>query len=174
MCNWPIREVYISLSYRRPPIRHILACSFSLSRGCPGLPLKTQKIEQLATNTWNRYHAHSGVQRADGLYGGLVVHEPAKSSSQNLSVYQQHPQYLVLIGDWYHRRAESVFQWYQDPGHSGYEVWKAKSSLSVSSPWTMLRHTNTPCSLHQTHFSLTGKALTTAQWLSRRIQCNAA
>ncbi|KAF7137126.1 hypothetical protein CNMCM5793_007190 [Aspergillus hiratsukae] len=77
-----------------------------------------------------RYHAHSGVQRADGLYGGLVVHEPAKSASQNLSVYQQQPQHLVLIGDWYHRQAEAVFGWYRDPGHSGYEP--APDSLLIN------------------------------------------
>lgn len=122
----------------------------------------------------HRYHAHSGVQRADGLYGGLVVHEPANSASQDLSVYQQQPEHLLLIGDWYHRRAEAVFEWYRDPGHFGYEVWKAKGNLSVSSPWSRVLHTNTTCSLHPTHFSLTGEALTTAQWLLRRIQWNAA
>ncbi|KAJ6093063.1 multicopper oxidase-domain-containing protein [Penicillium sp. IBT 16267x] len=68
--------------------------------------------------------------RADGLYGGLVVHEPAKSASQNLSVYQQQPQHLVLVGDWYHRQAEAVFEWYRDPGHFGYEP--APDSLLIN------------------------------------------
>ncbi|RLM00064.1 hypothetical protein CFD26_103818 [Aspergillus turcosus] len=77
-----------------------------------------------------RYHAHSGVQRADGLYGGLVVHEPAKTASQNLSVYQQQPQHLLLIGDWYHRQAEAVLEWYRDPGHFGYEP--APDSLLIN------------------------------------------
>lgn len=81
----------------------------------------------------HRYHAHSGAQRADGLYGGLVVHEPASRTSQELSVYGQHPEHLLLVGDWYHEPAGAVFGWYQNPGHSGYEVWGAKSNLFVSS-----------------------------------------
>ncbi|KAJ5218927.1 multicopper oxidase-domain-containing protein [Penicillium cinerascens] len=77
-----------------------------------------------------RYHAHSGGQRADGLYGGLVVHEPVSRTSQELSVYGQHPEHLLLIGDWYHQPAGAVFGWYQEPGHFGYEP--APDSLLIN------------------------------------------
>lgn len=42
------------------------------------------------------WHAHDGVQRADGLYGGLVVHEPSQQE-----VWQElDAEHLLLIGDW--------------------------------------------------------------------------
>ena len=67
-----------------------------------------------------RYHAHSGVQRADGLYGGLVVHKPAnKERSQGEKLLDEQ---LLLIGDWYHRSSEDVLAWFLDSQHYGYEV----------------------------------------------------
>jgi FtsP/CotA-like multicopper oxidase with cupredoxin domain len=77
------------------------------------------------------YHSHSGVSRADGLYGGLVVHAPAsKSAVRGLAPGDQdgahHLPYdkevLLLIGDWYHRSARDVLDWYTDPGNFGNEV----------------------------------------------------
>jgi FtsP/CotA-like multicopper oxidase with cupredoxin domain len=84
----------------------------------------------------HRYHAHSGVQRADGLFGGLVVHQPANDTSpvSDISVYQQQPEHLLLVGDWYHQEANAVFDWFQNPGHFGYEVQQANANLSFSSP----------------------------------------
>lgn len=77
----------------------------------------------------HRYHAHSGVQRADGLYGGLVVHQPVNNATPvpDISVYQQQPEQLLLVGDWYHWQADKVFNWFQDAGHFGYEVQKANA-----------------------------------------------
>ncbi|TWU71937.1 hypothetical protein ED733_003469 [Metarhizium rileyi] len=70
------------------------------------------------------YHAHSALQRADGLYGGLVVHRPVLgrgrgSGDQDLYRYQK--EQLLLIGDWYHRRAKEVLAWFVDPDHYGLE-----------------------------------------------------
>ncbi|CAG8005243.1 unnamed protein product [Penicillium salamii] len=76
------------------------------------------------------YHAHSGVSRADGLDGGLVVHAPAsKATVRGLSPkalgekirspYDK--EVLLLIGDWYHRSAKDVLDWYTDPGNFGNE-----------------------------------------------------
>ncbi|CAG8909727.1 unnamed protein product [Penicillium egyptiacum] len=76
------------------------------------------------------YHAHSGVSRADGLYGGLVVHAPASKSTapglmprrrDNLPRYTYDRELLLLIGDWYHRPAGDVLEWYMDPGNFGNE-----------------------------------------------------
>ncbi|KAJ5535332.1 hypothetical protein N7527_001586 [Penicillium freii] len=76
------------------------------------------------------YHAHSGVSRADGLYGGLVVHAPtSKSATQglisrrrdNAHRYTYDRELLLLIGDWYHRPARDVLGWYMDPGNFGNE-----------------------------------------------------
>ncbi|CAG7918927.1 unnamed protein product [Penicillium olsonii] len=76
------------------------------------------------------YHAHSGVSRADGLYGGLIVHAPASKStlrglaSNTLSQtpgFSYDKEVLLLIGDWYHRPAQDVLDWYTDPGNFGNE-----------------------------------------------------
>lgn len=77
------------------------------------------------------YHAHSAVQRADGLYGGLVVHKPASTphvarrhedASLDVSNYQYDQDILLLIGDWYHRPAPDVADRYLWWGSMGYEV----------------------------------------------------
>jgi FtsP/CotA-like multicopper oxidase with cupredoxin domain len=77
------------------------------------------------------YHAHSGVSRADGLYGGLVIHAPAsKSTVRGLLAgpdgevrdLAYDKEVLLLVGDWYHRSAKDVLDWYIDPGNFGNEV----------------------------------------------------
>jgi FtsP/CotA-like multicopper oxidase with cupredoxin domain len=65
------------------------------------------------------YHAHDGVQRADGLYGGLVIHEPALGSEDPASVADET---LLLIGDWYHRSAAEALEFYMHPGAFGLET----------------------------------------------------
>ncbi|KAJ6043317.1 uncharacterized protein N7446_001512 [Penicillium canescens] len=76
------------------------------------------------------YHAHSGVSRADGIYGGLIVHAPASKSTvrglmaqkeYNDQPYTYEKELLLLIGDWYHRPASDVLEWYMDPGNFGNE-----------------------------------------------------
>lgn len=57
------------------------------------------------------YHAHSDVLRGDGMYGGLVVHG-AKDRSRDLERYRGEKEVLFLIGDWYHRSAPEVLDWY--------------------------------------------------------------
>lgn len=72
-----------------------------------------------------RYHAHSSLQRADGLFGGLIVHRPVGGTSKGDSdqhVYNYESEQLALIGDWYHRTAREIFDFYQFPGHFGLEV----------------------------------------------------
>ncbi|KAH8888947.1 hypothetical protein GQ53DRAFT_723716 [Thozetella sp. PMI_491] len=74
------------------------------------------RIEDAQSGTfW--YHAHSGVHRADGLYGGFIVHKP-KTGAQLVSAESPSEDYeaeqLLLVGDWYHRNASDVLAWYQD------------------------------------------------------------
>ncbi|EME41042.1 hypothetical protein DOTSEDRAFT_178384 [Dothistroma septosporum NZE10] len=64
------------------------------------------------------WHAHDGVQRADGLYGGFVVHKP---SHQGVS-QQPDAEHLLLVGDWYHRSAEDALEYYMHPGAFGLET----------------------------------------------------
>ncbi|CAK4031442.1 laccase IV [Lecanosticta acicola] len=62
------------------------------------------------------WHAHDGVQRADGLYGGLVIHQTGPRSA----VFEE--ERLLLIGDWYHRSAEDALRFYMHPGAFGLET----------------------------------------------------
>ncbi|OJJ74461.1 hypothetical protein ASPBRDRAFT_171585 [Aspergillus brasiliensis CBS 101740] len=75
------------------------------------------------------YHAHSGLIRADGLYGGLIVHKPspkatvrgllARADGRELGSYDK--DILLLVGDWYHRSADQVYSWYMRAGSFGNE-----------------------------------------------------
>ncbi|POR31109.1 L-ascorbate oxidase [Tolypocladium paradoxum] len=79
------------------------------------------RIDESQSGTY-WYHAHSGVQRADGLFGGLVIHKPALAEQDSdLSTYKYETEQLLLVGDWYHRQANAVLDWYQDPNHYMYE-----------------------------------------------------
>lgn len=73
------------------------------------------------------YHAHAGISRADGLYGGFVVHEPGAISTarglmadENRAGYDK--EFLLLIGDWYHRQADQVSAWYMRSRSFGNEI----------------------------------------------------
>nr|POE72045.1 laccase-1 [Quercus suber] len=63
------------------------------------------------------WHAHDGVQRADGLFGGLVVHQPAAPREHEHAVRE----HFLMIGDWYHRSAADALESYAHPGAFGIE-----------------------------------------------------
>jgi hypothetical protein len=42
---------------------------------------------------------------------------------ENDQPYTYEKELLLLIGDWYHRPANEVLEWYMDPGNFGNEVW---------------------------------------------------
>ncbi|KAF5987570.1 putative multicopper oxidase [Fusarium bulbicola] len=67
--------------------------------------------EEQGTFWW---HSHSDVQRADGLWGGLVVHSP-----DELDVTPG--DYLLMVGDWFHRNQTEVLGWYADASSRGNE-----------------------------------------------------
>ncbi|EFX01145.1 laccase iv [Grosmannia clavigera kw1407] len=67
------------------------------------------------------YHAHSGVQLADGLYGGLIIHKPSSDSTTATTADSYDREQLLLIGDWYHRPAQDVLARYQDYSSFGNE-----------------------------------------------------
>ena len=77
------------------------------------------------------YHGHTGTSRADGLYGGFVVHAPssrptvrglmARDSAESLQ-YGYEREFLLLIGDWYHQPGDQVLAWYMSIASFGNEV----------------------------------------------------
>ena len=80
------------------------------------------QIDDLQSGTfW--YHAHSQVQRADGLYGGLIVHRALDQGSELESEeYGYDTEILLLVGDWYHRSAKEILAWYLNSRSFGNEV----------------------------------------------------
>jgi len=69
-----------------------------------------------------RYHAHSDVQRADGLYGAFVVHKPAVSGSSEKAIFEYNADLALMVGDWYHRSAQEVQDYYTEATNFGLEV----------------------------------------------------
>lgn len=67
------------------------------------------------------YHSHEGIQRADGLYGGLIVHKPIQKDVFDSTRFQFEEDNLLMIGDWYLQSAEHVQESYEDPGNWGHE-----------------------------------------------------
>lgn len=63
------------------------------------------------------WHGHSQLQRADGLFGGLVIHEPRPRNADGAAQDEA----LLLIGDWFHRRQSDVLDWYSSPASAGNE-----------------------------------------------------
>ncbi|KAF2103099.1 putative laccase-2 [Rhizodiscina lignyota] len=77
------------------------------------------------------YHAHSDVHRADGLFGALVVHKPVNSEgSAEMQEYHYDAEQLLLVGDWFHRPAESVLESYLDYRH--FKIEPAPDSILVN------------------------------------------
>ncbi|KAL2672296.1 hypothetical protein Neosp_012998 [[Neocosmospora] mangrovei] len=60
------------------------------------------------------WHSHSDVQRADGLWGGLIVHSPQEVSPPP-------EDYLIMVSDWFHRNQTEVLAWYADASSRGNE-----------------------------------------------------
>jgi len=67
------------------------------------------------------WHAHSQVQRGDGIYGGLIVHQPSEVDVKQIAE-RKGKEILLLIGDWYHRSADEVLSWYMSTRGFGNEV----------------------------------------------------
>lgn len=116
------------------------------------------------------------MQRADGLYGGLVIHRPVaehEKRGSDLSTYQYEAEQLLLIGDWYHRPASAVLEWFMDANHYAYEVCLhtavASPSRALGSGLTGIYSSRPPI-----RCSSTVEAPTTALWPSRRAPSIAA
>lgn len=62
------------------------------------------------------WHSHAQFQRADGLYGGLVVHKPVAKKPTSTE-----KEALLLIGDWFHEEQKEVFAHYSTPLNNGKE-----------------------------------------------------
>lgn len=64
------------------------------------------------------WHSHAMGQRADGLFGGLVVHRPEKTD-KGLSAPVD--DFLLMMGDWFHASAVDTQRWFSSYQHFGSE-----------------------------------------------------
>lgn len=68
------------------------------------------------------YHAHSAVKRADGLYGGLVIHKPAgQDKTTDMQTHKYDSEKLLMVSDWHHWNSTFTRNWYTDSDHFGRE-----------------------------------------------------
>ncbi|KAH8802618.1 laccase iv [Xylogone sp. PMI_703] len=78
------------------------------------------RIDDTQTGTfW--YHSHSALQRTDGLYGALVIHEPIQKGFSKSSKHQYEDDTLLMVGDWYHSPATKVLEGYDNHDSWGRE-----------------------------------------------------
>ncbi|EIT79870.1 multicopper oxidase [Aspergillus oryzae 100-8] len=95
------------------------------------------------------YHGHTGTSRADGLYGGFVVHAPssrptvrglmARDSAESLQ-YGYEREFLLLIGDWYHQPGAQVLAWYMSIASFGNEEASTALWPCLLDPWIALNN----------------------------------
>ncbi|KAE9395355.1 hypothetical protein BT96DRAFT_861991 [Gymnopus androsaceus JB14] len=82
------------------------------------------------------YHSHHSTQRADGLFGALIIHPPVKHEEESrphqdelrgikLTRRSREPfdvlDQVMLVGDWYHRSGRQVADWFQSLRSHGNE-----------------------------------------------------
>lgn len=49
----------------------------------------------------NRWHAHSGLQRADGVFGSLIVQQPITLNPNSILYDHDLPEHVIMLHDWY-------------------------------------------------------------------------
>ncbi|KUJ20809.1 uncharacterized protein LY89DRAFT_611217 [Mollisia scopiformis] len=76
-------------------------------------------LEEQAGTFW--YHAHSELQRADGLYGPLIVHERLNTANAESRNFEYDEDLALMVGDWYHRSTSQVQDYYTDWTNFGNE-----------------------------------------------------
>lgn len=55
------------------------------------------------------YHSHSGHQKANGIFGALIVREPNEEVTNRHLYDYDLPEHLIIANDWMHHLAEEDF-----------------------------------------------------------------
>ncbi|KAK7519520.1 putative multicopper oxidase, type 1 [Phyllosticta citriasiana] len=74
------------------------------------------KVDGQSGTYW--YHAHMGMQTADGLYGPLIVHSPLERSLQKLDYASDQ---ILMIQDYYYDLSSALLPKYLSPGRENVE-----------------------------------------------------
>lgn len=69
------------------------------------------------------YHAHSQVQRADGVFGAFIIRKSESATREEGGDRWDvaHEERIIMINDWYHRSADDALHWYMRSGSFGME-----------------------------------------------------
>ncbi|KAG9246098.1 multicopper oxidase-domain-containing protein [Calycina marina] len=62
------------------------------------------------------YHAHQGVQAADGLYGPLIIHSRSEKQLQKIPYKSDR---VIMLQDWYHDLSDGLLSTSLEPGNEG-------------------------------------------------------
>ena len=80
------------------------------------------RASEPGTSYW---HSHAGLQRADGLYGALVVRQPPSNELQKGLYDYDLPEHVMLVTDWLERSTINKFAGHN---HAGFD-YKPESML---------------------------------------------
>lgn len=72
------------------------------------------------------YHAHTGMQTADGLFGLLIVHQPAGADPSDNLYDQDLPEHVFTVYDW---SSELSMATYMSVMHDVFDVTLPRSIL---------------------------------------------
>lgn len=88
----------------------------------------THRYQWLAGNEGTHFwHAHTGLQKIDGLYGSIVIRQPpSKDPNSNLYDYDL-TTHVVLLSDWFHENAAERF-----PGRLAVNTGQAPESVLIN------------------------------------------
>lgn len=73
------------------------------------------------------WHAHSGLQRADGVFGSLVVHEPNNMNPYINQYDFDLTEHVIIVNDWINQTAIAKFS-----GHFHYEGDNKPNSILIN------------------------------------------
>ncbi|KAK2584471.1 hypothetical protein KPH14_006846 [Odynerus spinipes] len=95
---------------------------------CPIQEGSTFRYQWTATNDGTHFwHAHTGLQKMDGLYGSIVVRQPpSKDPNSNLYDYDL-TTHVVFLSDWFHEAAAERF-----PGRLAVNTGQAPESVLIN------------------------------------------
>ena len=91
------------------------------------------KAENPGTHFW---HAHSGLQRTDGVYGAFVVRQAPEFES-HLGLYEEDlPEHTMLVSDWLVELSMNRFAHHHQAGGDN----KPRSMLINGKYWVFLQN----------------------------------
>ncbi|KAF3429633.1 hypothetical protein E2986_09965 [Frieseomelitta varia] len=95
---------------------------------CPIQEGSTFRYQWTAGNEGTHFwHAHTGLQKIDGLYGSIVIRQPpSKDPNSNLYDYDL-TTHVILLSDWFHENAAERF-----PGRLAVNTGQAPESVLIN------------------------------------------